>query len=182
MQGDRLRCAEEWWVDVLPNMSNTPINYVEIGVFCGHNFCSVANTFARHPESKLYAIDPWANYEAYNETYTQDENYKAFCHNIEYNNIQNKVIECRGFSENIMPTFPDEFFDIIYIDGSHLYEYVVKDCENALKKIKKNGYIIVDDTSHPPVINGCDHVFENSENKIRMIKNKVDQRYYQKYE
>ena len=41
----------------------------------------------------------------------------------------------------------DEFFDIIIIDGSHKYENVIIDSENAIKMIKKNGFIIWHDYS-----------------------------------
>lgn len=180
MQGERIRCAEDWWVGVIPDMSDRPIKYVEIGVFCGHNLCSVGKTFARHPESKLYAIDPWADYAGYNEKYTQDQNYKYYRNNIRVSGIEQKVVECRGLSENIMPSFADEFFDIVYIDGSHLYDYVVRDCELAMKKVKKGGYIIVDDTNHPPIVAACDLIFNNPENKVTTVAVKDAQRYYRK--
>ena len=36
-------------------------------------------------------------------------------------------------------------FDVIYIDGDHYGSQVYKDCTNALKILKKNGYLICDD-------------------------------------
>ncbi len=33
----------------------------------------------------------------------------------------------RGYSTDILEQFPDEYFDWIYIDGNHLYEYVKND-------------------------------------------------------
>ena len=36
-------------------------------------------------------------------------------------------------------------FDLIYIDGNHLYNYVLEDLENSLNIINNNGLIILDD-------------------------------------
>ena len=43
--------------------------------------------------------------------------------------------------------FEDEFFDIVYIDGSHEYEHVKADIEAWLPKVRKGGYICGDDYS-----------------------------------
>lgn len=43
----------------------------------------------------------------------------------------------------------DQRFDIIFIDGMHLEEFVVRDIENALKCLNKGGYIIVHDCNPP---------------------------------
>ena len=36
-------------------------------------------------------------------------------------------------------------FDLIYIDGNHLYNYVLEDLENSLNIINNNGLIVLDD-------------------------------------
>jgi len=40
-------------------------------------------------------------------------------------------------------------FDIIFIDGLHLYEQVLKDVENSLKILNRGGTIVVDDCNPP---------------------------------
>lgn len=59
-----------------------------------------------------------------------------------------KVI--KGLSSEILPSYEDNFFDIIYIDGSHIYEDVKVDLENAYKKVKIGGWIAGHDY-HPQV-------------------------------
>jgi hypothetical protein len=41
--------------------------------------------------------------------------------------------------------FPDDYFDWIYIDGNHLYEFVKQDLELFYPKVKKGGFIAGDD-------------------------------------
>ena len=47
----------------------------------------------------------------------------------------------KGKSCDVFNEYPDEYFDIIYIDGDHSYEGVMKDLEYSLQKINSNGYI-----------------------------------------
>jgi predicted O-methyltransferase YrrM len=41
--------------------------------------------------------------------------------------------------------FPDNYFDWIYIDGNHLYEFVKQDLESYFPKIKSGGIVAGDD-------------------------------------
>nr|MDJ0636632.1 class I SAM-dependent methyltransferase [Xenococcaceae cyanobacterium MO_188.B29] len=60
--------------------------------------------------------------------------------------IASKQIEVhRGYSDIVLAQFPDEYFDWVYIDGNHLYEYVKKDIELSFRKTKIGGYITGDD-------------------------------------
>ncbi|SRR5712692_4490822 len=51
----------------------------------------------------------------------------------------------RSPSADIRSAFPDDYFDWIYIDGDHTYEFVKKDLESFYPKVKKGGYIAGDD-------------------------------------
>jgi SAM-dependent methyltransferase len=44
--------------------------------------------------------------------------------------------------------FPNHFFDWIYIDGNHSYEYVRQDLELYYRKLKPGGFIVCDDYHH----------------------------------
>jgi len=181
MLGIKYRLAEQFWLDIIPCTNDTPIKYGEVGVCNGHNIISVEKHYANHPESKLYAIDPWMDYDEYKEYKgEQDNNYNNCIHNINKTNIQSKVIICREKSEDALPKFEDNFFDIMYIDGSHEYEYVVKDCILSLPKVKSGGYIIFDDMQYGPIKRACDDIFGKS-NEVILVKEIVDhQRIYRK--
>jgi len=62
---------------------------------------------------------------------------------LEIKNAQ--VILEKGYSSQILEKFDDEYFDWVYVDGNHNYEFVKNDLELSLRKIKKNGYITGDD-------------------------------------
>jgi predicted O-methyltransferase YrrM len=58
--------------------------------------------------------------------------------------VSNSVIILEGFSQNILP-IKNLYLDYIFIDGNHSYESVRLDLENAVKMLKPNGIIGIDD-------------------------------------
>ena len=50
----------------------------------------------------------------------------------------------RDTSDNFFKNNKD-FFDIIFIDGLHIYEQVIKDINNSLKFLNKGGFILIHD-------------------------------------
>lgn len=60
---------------------------------------------------------------------------------LEKNNIEIKL----GKSNIELNKFQDGFFDWIYIDANHSYEYVIQDLNIANNKIKTDGLIICND-------------------------------------
>lgn len=137
-----------WWFQTVPlsNYVDRPINYLEIGTFFGANLLSVADSYGIHKDSKLYCIDPWEDYEDYPE-YKDEQNtiYGMFLKNIEISESKDKIVINRGYSNNEVPKFQDDFFDIIYIDGNHEPDYVLEDAVLCFRKLKKNGIMIFDD-------------------------------------
>jgi lipopolysaccharide biosynthesis glycosyltransferase len=66
---------------------------------------------------------------------------------INVSNIQDikNVIIHEGYSDSVLRTFPDRYFDWIYIDASHSYENFTKDLEISSMKVKIGGLIICND-------------------------------------
>ena len=145
--GTQYRLADNWFDNVnLNNYNDKPIKYLEIGAFYGANVLSVANTYGLHSESKLYCIDPWADYNEYPEYKNQQSSiYNSFISNVENSGVKDKIIITRGYSNVEIPKFEDEFFDLIYIDGNHEPEYVLEDAVLSFRKLKPNGIMIFDD-------------------------------------
>lgn len=136
------------WIDVMAvdKFACRPINYLEIGVLSGTNIITVAQSYGVHSKSRLYAVDPWNDYSEYDEYKGKmSDIYSQFQQNVKTHNLEGKIIEKRGYSRDIIPTFPDEFFDIIYIDGNHNSEYVLEDAVLSFRKLKSGGIMIFDD-------------------------------------
>ena len=92
-EGIAYRLADNWFESVnIHKYYNTPIHYLEIGTCYGANLLSVELTYGAHPESKLYCIDPWEDYNEYNEYKNeQPKIYETFLRNIENSGKKDKI-------------------------------------------------------------------------------------------
>ena len=140
------RLASNWLqkVDVV-EYHERPIRYLEIGALYGANVISVANSYGIHPESELHCIDPWIKYNEYNEYSNHNDIYEACLENINKSGQSDKIRIHRGFSNEEVPKFLDNYFDIIYIDGNHEPEFVMEDAVLSFRKLKNDGIMIFDD-------------------------------------
>lgn len=50
-----------------------------------------------------------------------------------------------GYSHLALNNLEDASYDMIYIDASHTYEDVQRDCEAALRKLKRSGLLVFND-------------------------------------
>jgi len=178
-EGVKYRLANNWF-SVIPQ-ENKPINYLEIGTFYGANLLSVEETYAKHPESKLFAIDPWINYSDYSEYKDMhDKIFETYMKNIENCSGKNKITTMRGFSHEKIPELQDMFFDIIYIDGNHEPEYILEDAVLSFRKLKSGGYMIFDDfdwhdSTHNDPQEQEDHNTKHGINSfLSAYRNKID--------
>ncbi len=162
------------WAPYIP-MRNIPIKYLEIGVADGGNALHIANSFCKHSESSIYCVDPWTDYDEYKEYKGKQEiGWETFNANIRRSPHFGKFKVYRGFSDSIVPTFEDNFFDIIFVDGNHETEYVYRDGIMAFNKVKSEGYIVFDDYFYfvsywPETRLGIDRFLEEYSDKIKII-------------
>lgn len=129
----------------------------EIGVWLG-DFSALALRVVK-PQA-LHLIDPW-KYEpdpAYQKSQYGGEKgcgqarmdlifslaLKRFKRDI----ASGVVCVHRSPSTAAVATFPDDYFDWVYIDGNHQYEFVRKDLEAFYPKVKSDGLIAGDDYGH----------------------------------
>ena len=145
--GVQYRLADNWYsIFNVDHYKNRPIHYLEIGTFYGANLLSVANSYGLHSNSQLICIDPWEDYDDYPEYKNQQQNvYDTFINNLENSGQKDKIHVHRGYSNKVVPTLQDNFFDIIYIDGNHEPEYVLEDAVLCFRKLKVGGVMVFDD-------------------------------------
>lgn len=144
------------WQNIIP-ATDKPCKVLEIGAYHGANACSLVKTFCKNQKSEIHCVDPWADYEAYNEYKNlQASNYSIFLKNISKldSSDVSKIYLHRISSADIDCRFSDNYFDIIYIDGNHSTFYVLQDALLSLKKLAPGGYLIFDDIQDPEVSYG----------------------------
>lgn len=121
---------------------NLHLKYLEIGSFEGRSAIYICETFKNFEVTCVDPFDVYESVESSAKKQSMKSVYKTFLSNISYfkDRIQHfKVYSNKFFSDN------KDFFDIIYIDGSHFYLDVLNDFKNSLKFLNKGGIIIFDD-------------------------------------
>lgn len=51
----------------------------------------------------------------------------------------------RGYSWDMLAKYPDHYFDWIYVDAGHDYASVKKDLAQAIRKVKAEGHVVMND-------------------------------------
>ena len=151
-------------------IENKPIQYLEIGVHKGINIVDMAKSYCQHSDSRMYCVDPWMDYDEYPE-YKGEQDILFGIFNNAIKPYADKCILHRGLSDDIVPTFSNNFFDIIFVDGNHETEFVYRDGKMSFEKVKPGGYIIFDDydLEWPQTILGIDKFLNEYSEKIRIL-------------
>ena len=137
-------------LEVLPENS--------IGMEVGVHIGDFSNELLRALSPKeLHLVDPWGHLteEQYKNAWyggqaktgqeEMDERYSGVCRRFNTQIASGQVKIHRGYSSDMLGKFSDAYFDWVYIDGNHLYEFVKGDLELSLRKTKAGGYITGDD-------------------------------------
>ena len=126
---------------------------LEIGIHRGDFSKQLISKF--NPK-KLYLVDPWIAYDDFiykNSWYgnsdksnqkIQDKYYLDLLKYFEKKIYEKRVEVHRKTSDDFFLTNKNTF-DLIYIDGNHLFEFVKRDIFNSLKFITEEGIIMLDD-------------------------------------
>lgn len=120
---------------------------VEFGVLHGRSCRAMADNMM--PNGKIWAVDPWAG-DYYSEeggnvpisTYVMP----YFIQNLSDKIREGKVEPVREFSYRFC--LPHQV-DMVFIDGDHRYETVIKDIKKAFELLPDGGLICGHDYGHP---------------------------------
>lgn len=126
----------------------------EIGVHLGDFSSQILETVQPR---ELHLIDPWAHESTteYRDAWyggkasggqsEMDARYASVCRRFDREARSGVVKIHRGYSAEVLRGFTDAYFDWVYIDGNHLYEFVKQDLELSFAKTRPSGHICGDD-------------------------------------
>jgi len=131
----------------MPNQSRG----AEIGVYEG-DFAARILRDAR--PNQLHLVDPWEHVaELENAQYggqssgqdEMDRRYEQVRRRFSKHIGRGQVKIHRSRSSEIADVFEDHYFDWVYIDGNHLFEYVLQDLKLYFPKVRPGGMLMGDD-------------------------------------
>lgn len=134
-----------------------PLNGIEIGVYNAENSEIILK---RVGGIKYWGVDPYLCYKDYEDDFAnsnqeiQDKRYEMA--NQIFKSYNQTLI--RKTSEEASKDFEDNFFDFIYIDANHNYEYIKTDIELWWPKVKAGG-----------ILSGHDFSWNYAGNVVRAI-------------
>ena len=141
-------------IDLISKYFNSEDSSIlEIGVHRGDFSRELFDSF---DPKKLVLVDPWIAFDdlEYNNSFygnknkdgqrIQNQYYQEVISKFSKEAQSHKIEIIRDTSNNFFKVNNIKF-DLIYIDGNHLYDFVKKDISNSLKFLKKNGVIVLDD-------------------------------------
>lgn len=140
-----------YWENLIPIIN--PENYLEIGAYEGASICFIIDKIApKHPIT-IYAVDTWEGGVEHNKD-EMPEVEKRFDKNLAtISSLFPGQVDLRKYKDYSDQAMIDmlskdrlyKFFDLIYIDGSHLASDILSDAVLAFKLLKVGGYMIFDD-------------------------------------
>ncbi|MGH9430724.1 MAG: class I SAM-dependent methyltransferase [Terriglobia bacterium] len=130
----------------------------ELGVYKGEFSAQILKT---NVPRRLHLVDPWKFEPSpeYGRSWyggakggsqeNMDAIYDSVCLRFQSEISAGAVKIHRSPSAQVASQFPDGYFDWVYVDGNHQYEFVLRDLELYYPKVKSGGFITGDDYCVP---------------------------------
>jgi hypothetical protein len=110
----------------------------EIGVQRGRNAKVMVDVI---PDLELYLVDPYEDCDWGNRTYGSRHHEKMMGMALKRFVGNDKVKLLRMYSADAVRRFEDGYFDFVYIDGMHLYDFVMQDQILWSRKVRPGGIV-----------------------------------------
>lgn len=137
------------WKDLIAK--HKPSRFLEIGSYEGRSACFVLENVASVRPVELHCVDTWAGGVGHGKT-AMNEVEKRFDRNLQVAGSRveaAKVFKYKAHSADalvqLLAQGKKEYFDFIYIDGSHQAPDVLTDCVLAFRLLKVGGVMVLDD-------------------------------------
>jgi hypothetical protein len=143
--------AKDVWDNVIPVFN--PNKILEVGSYEGASACYLISMLANAHNIELHCIDSWKGGAEHKNIIDMKKVYSRFKKNINLTISQtSKTVDLRvhkGLSNIMLPKLLNEngldYFDLIYVDGSHQATDVITDAIMSFLLLKVGGHIIFDD-------------------------------------
>lgn len=149
---DWFHWAPEVWQQLIPLLPGQPgsRHFLEIGSFEGRSAIWIAENMMIEGDL-LRCVDTWTGGEEHGELDMSDVE-ERFRHNLRVavdKLPRRRIIACPGTSVKVLSDFlareRKEFYDFIYIDGSHIAKDVLTDACMAWPLLNDGGIMVFDD-------------------------------------
>lgn len=137
-------------------MSDQLMNSIDLGTYGGQSLIPQAVAYKTLGRGIVHGIDAYSNYLCEDTTHTEENNF--WWANINMNAIYRKMENVTSrediqkhvkihvkASNDVVESFADESVDLIYIDSNHHTDVVRRDILQWTPKIRRGGYIILND-------------------------------------
>lgn len=149
-------CKEKEILKRLPDI-HYPYKYLEVGVYKGYNLAIIGQ---QRYHAKIYGIDLWKNQNSIEYQQTNDDlshmsddaheqAYQETLAHTWFLRSQGRIALERAHSLKAATAFTDHSLDMVFLDGDHSYNAVIKDVNAWKNKVKKDGWLGGHDYAHP---------------------------------
>jgi len=129
------RMTVSWWPLAKLIEKENFKRIVEVGVYGGALTRHIL-TECKDVIEEYWAVDPWASYEQMKGDW--DDLYKRVC---SYMVCYSQLKVLRLTSKEAASLFPEQYFDLVFIDANHSYEFIKEDIYLWKPLIRKGGIL-----------------------------------------
>jgi len=140
------------WEKVVGTFAGKPdLQFLEIGSYEGQSACWLLENILTHPGSRLTCIDLFevpgkeqGHFDASTDSFNMSF-YQRFLYNLSLTQAAHRVRIIAENSARALRSLLPDFYDFIYVDGSHLAKDVIRDALLSWDLLKRDGIVIFDD-------------------------------------
>lgn len=129
----------------LRHRSDAVLRILEIGCFDGASTAHMAKTIQGLNDHRFefHVCDLFLQHEQYvHEGLNEGDSFQhIFENNLRERGLIDRVHVHQGRSHDVLASFPDKYFDAVFIDGDHSFDGVYGDILGALRKLKPRGIL-----------------------------------------
>lgn len=116
--------------------------YLEVGSWCGDSAVFLGKV-AQENGGRLFCVDWWKGNVGTElaEIAAKEDVFSLFWRRMCNEGLEDIVIPIRARSDDAASVLRNDCFDLIFIDGDHRYEHVLKDIKKYGSLVRRNGII-----------------------------------------